>query len=289
MRFNEREIRKVMPSDTIFVSIIREPGELFKSTYRFFYSNVAAFKRGPEQNDPDSPEIWLNNTKHYFREKERTLYWFYAKNHEMFDFGYDALMDDDDKIEQTVKKIDQVFDFILIANYMSESLVLLADMLCCPLADVSSVVLNANADLSKKDESRMKRISKKAREWNKADSALFDYFNKSLWRKIEKFGFQKMQKEVMRLQTINQNLLVKCSAGKKSYDHLTNDPWKDMKYYQPRGVKIVSYDLKAGAELNETCVYALAPEKYTSSVQDLRQKERQIQLLRSSNRNKEKL
>ena len=277
MRFEEREIRKVMPNDTLYISIIREPGELFESTYRFFYPNVEAFQRGPEQNDLDSPEIWLNNAKHYFSEKKRTLYWFYAKNHEMFDFGYDALMNDDNEIEQTVKKIDQVFDFILITNYMSESLVLLADMLCCPLADVSSVVLNANAkiDSSKEGELRMKRISKKAREWNKADSALFDYFNKSLWTKIEKFGFQKMQKEVMRLQSMNQNLLEKCSTGKKSYDKLTNAPWKDMKSYQPSGVEIVSYDLRPGAELNETCVHALAPEKYLNSVQDLRQKEKQ--------------
>ena len=62
---------------------------------------------------------------------------------------------------------------------MDESFVLLAELLRWFLADVSSVVLNQRT-LQKQKKSRKKRIQKNVRKWNKADSALFDYFNKSL-------------------------------------------------------------------------------------------------------------
>jgi len=264
-----------MPRDSLFVSILREPGELFQSTFRFFYENVPSFRGGPKQNDPDSIEKWLNNSKNYFKTKDRRGYWFFAKNHVMFDFGYDPLMERDSEIDKAIKQIDKVFDFILISNYMSESLVLLADMLCCPLADISSAVLNARVDREKQDQSRTDRIRKKVREWNKADSALFDYFNKTLWDKIEKFGFQKMKTKVKQLNNINQNLMAQCSGGKKNYNELVNAPWKNIKYYQPKGIDIVSYDLKEGKELNETCINLLAPEDYLTEVVHQHQKQRQ--------------
>ena len=153
-------------------------------------------------------------------------------------------------------------------------------MLCCPLAEVSSIVLNARAESDKQNKSTMKRINKKVREWIKADSALFDYFNKSLWNKIEKFGYQRMKNEVTKLQTINQNLMNQCSNGKKlRYNELKNAPWKNMHIYEPKGIKIEGYDLKPGAEQNETCVYLLGPEPFLNKV--VNEKQKQIQLLQA--------
>ena len=284
MRFNSSEIRKIMPADSFYVSILRDPAEVFESTFHYYYYNVPSFRRGPKQDDPESVEIWLNNTNKYFNPQERSGLWFYAKNHAMFDFGYNAVFKNKDEIEKTIQEIDQIFDFILISNYMDESLVLLADMLCCPLAEVSSIVLNARAESEKQDKSRMKRISKKVREWNKADSALFDYFNKSLWNKIEKFGYQRMEHEVTKLQAINQNLMNQCSDGKKlHYNELKNAPWKNMHLYEPKEIKIVGYDLKAGAEQNETCVYLLGPEPFLNKVVNEKQKQRQPQAQEHAN------
>jgi len=159
---------------------------------------------------------------------------------------------------------------------MSESLVLLADMLCCPLADVSFVVLNSRFASKKLDVSTKKRISKKVREWNKADSALFDYFNKSLWKRIEIFGVQNMKLEFEKLQTINRNLMTECSDGQLTfYNNLKNAPWKDMHLCEPSGIKILGYDLKPDKKMNETCLYSFGPEQYMDKIAKIHQQKRQ--------------
>ena len=267
-----------MPNDSFFISILREPGELFESSFYYFYELVPSFQHLP-QNQSNSTEVWLNNTSKYFNYENHTKFWFFAKNHVMYDFGFDPMLDDDDQIANAIKKIDKTFDFVMVSNYMDESLVLLADMLCWSLADVSSVVLNQRKS-QKLKKSRSKRIREKVRKWNKADSALFDHFNNSLWQKIEHFGFQRMQKEVKILQKINQNLRSQCvdSNGRKLYSELKNTPWKNMKIFQPQGVKITGFDLKPGAELNDTCVNFIAPEPYLNKIILKAQKNKQFYL-----------
>ena len=140
MRFNLSRVQKVMPKDSLFVSILREPGEVFESSFHYFYEIVPSFNKLP-QNELNSTEIWLNNASKYFDSEKRTGFWFIAKNHMMYDFGFDPMMENDNRTRAAIEAIDKTFDFIMISNYMDESLVLLADILCWPLADVSSVVL----------------------------------------------------------------------------------------------------------------------------------------------------
>ena len=42
-------------------------------------------------------------------------------------------------IEEAIKEIDTMFDLVMIAERMAESLVLLADLLCVPLQDVATL------------------------------------------------------------------------------------------------------------------------------------------------------
>ena len=227
---------------------------------------VPSFKK-LSQNELNSIETWLNNASKYFDSAKRTGYWFVAKNHMMYDFGFDPMMENDNQTRAAIEAIDKTFHFIMISNYMDESLVLLADMLCWPLEDVSSVVLN-HRDAPKQNKLRIKKVREKAREWKKADTALFDFFNKSLWNRIEKFGFQRMKMEVKKLQSINQKLSNQCidSKGKKLYKELKNTPWVNMTIFEPKGIKISGFDLKPGAELNNTCVNLIAPEPYLNKI-----------------------
>ena len=110
-----------MPVDLFYFSILRDPAEVFESTFHYSYYNVPSFRRGPKRDDPASVEIWLNNTNKYFNPQERSGSWYDAKNHAMFDFGYNALLENKDEIEKTIQEIDQIFDFILISNYISIS------------------------------------------------------------------------------------------------------------------------------------------------------------------------
>ena len=266
MRFNEENIAKTMPNDSLYISILREPGDLFESSFNYFYDIVPEF-RHVVRGKPNSTEEWLNGAEKFYNPNKLTFYGFLAKNHMMYDFGYTASMTNDTIIDQAIAEIDNRFDFILISTYIDESLVLLADILCCPLEDVTSVVLNARSR-KESDVEKKERIRKKVRIWNKADSALFDYFNHSLWMKINEYGVERMKMKVKELQDINKKQMETCVDGTetKLYGDLKNVPWKNKYIYQPEGIKIKGYDLKFGAEESDTCVNLIAPEPYLSQV-----------------------
>ena len=260
--FNRTLVEKVMPDDSIYISILREPGSLFESTFDYFYYAVPEFQYVPHRH-PNSVEMWLDKADRFFSPKYTSKFGIFAKNHVMFDFGYNASMTNDTEIANAIQEIDKRFDFILISDYLDQSLVLLAEMLHCPLAEVTSVVLNGR-DEKPSDGEKKKIIREKVKKWNKADAALFDYFNKSLWKRIEKYGEGKMKIQVEKLRVMNKNQTDFCINGTeaKLYSELQNVPWKDDKLYQPKGVKIKGFDLKAGAEKLEWCLNLIAPEPY---------------------------
>ncbi len=73
-----------------------------------------------------------------------------------------------------IEKIDDDFDLVLIADRMDESMVLLADALCLPLANVTGFKVNA------RKESRVQQLTdgekKTLRSALKPDQRLYDHF-----------------------------------------------------------------------------------------------------------------
>ena len=151
-----------MPNNSLYISILREPSSLFRSTFNYFYGIVPEFHHVP-QKDRNSVEKWLYKTKEYWNPNKLSRYSFFAKNHMMFDFGYSALLENDDEISKAIKEIDERFDLILISDHMDESLVLLADILCCSLEDV--VTLKLNLRVEPKDHSeKLDKLKKQVRK-----------------------------------------------------------------------------------------------------------------------------
>ena len=50
---------------------------------------------------------------------------FRSKNYQSHDLGLDPLLDDDDEIKAAVEKLGTQLDFVMITDYMDESLILL--------------------------------------------------------------------------------------------------------------------------------------------------------------------
>ena len=95
----------------------------------------------------------------------------------------------------------------------------------------------------------------KIREWARVDMALYDYFNKTLQKKIENFGVQKMNAELVVFRDMLDSFRFNCFDGE------TADP----DYLKKRG--IVSphdeYDLytwKLRDEADEFCRLFVTPE-----------------------------
>ncbi|XP_076815103.1 galactosylceramide sulfotransferase-like isoform X1 [Clavelina lepadiformis] len=261
MRMRYDAVKNLMPKDTPFVTIVREPGELFESTFDYFWPIVPSFQRVPHHGNT-SMEDWLDKAGEHIRAAGHSVYAHFAKNPTFFDLGYNNLIDDDQYIEKTIDVLSKIFDLVMVSDYLDESMVLFADLLCWDLEHVACLSLNARShDNEGDDVTRKARIREKARRWNKADALLFDHFNETLWRKVEEFGMNKMAASVRKLTQIRSNLAEICIDGGTAVDSAKiNDSTFKKTIFKPKGVSVASYNLKPGAEKIATCRELIASE-----------------------------
>ena len=277
MRFHSERVREAMPAETVFVTSVREPGALFESIYFYLRSEVAAFRQ-IQNNDSSSIEEWLDHAKLYMlaARKENPETQQFAKNPTFFDLGFFNTIEDDNYISMAVENLKSIFDLVLVADHFLESLVLLADLLCWELEDVACFTHNARTkDSGQLNAAQHSRIRNKARIWNKADAALFDYFNTSLWLQIKAYGIARMKGDVKKLKNIIDGLMSECvEEGHSVPLEKVIDPEFRKVSYKPRGVSVNSYNLREDAEDVEKCQQLIEGENYFGKIVYNHQKSR---------------
>ncbi|KAJ3585355.1 hypothetical protein NHX12_014076 [Muraenolepis orangiensis] len=134
--FNAHQVEKVMPEDTFYFSILRNPLTLVVSSFAYFKDMCPAFRKadslGDFANDPSSfYDPGLCNS-HF----ARNLLW--------FDFGLDHNGNFSEELARSGEAlIRKTFKLILLTEYFDRSMVLLRHALCWPLDAVVSFTLNA--------------------------------------------------------------------------------------------------------------------------------------------------
>lgn len=93
-----------------------------------------------------------------------------------FDFGLDKKsFRDEQKIQELLNLIDAEFDLVLLSEYMEVSMVLLADLMCWPLEEVTFLKLNArpadqhHTPLTTEDKMKIRKL-------NNVDTVIYDHF-----------------------------------------------------------------------------------------------------------------
>ena len=68
-------------------------------------------------------------------------------NQQLWDLGIknEVVVGDFETLEATIEKLDKEFDLVMISERMDESMVLLADALCIPLRNVSTLKNNVHS------------------------------------------------------------------------------------------------------------------------------------------------
>jgi len=193
----------------------------------------------------------------YFKGRNDKPLWWFAKNGLFYDFGFDNLNESEFYIQNSIEKVEQMFELVLIADYLEESLILLKDLLQWSLKDVAFLRLNSRLLRTVLDENLRSRIS----EWNKADSLLFQHFNRTFWKKVKKYGLSRMSQEVVRLKEINSQLRRSCIRGDGPVAGSDVDDVR-FKVFSPKGVKMASYNLREDAKFNKTCRDLVLPERH---------------------------
>ncbi|CAJ0954673.1 unnamed protein product [Ranitomeya imitator] len=169
MRFHLTEVEKVMPKDTFYFTLMRNPVSLMESSFSY-YKNVDIFVNA------HSLQEYLNNPYNYYNQTSRNSG--YGKNLMAFDLGLDQHEPETPKhFKLAQKTIETMFNLVLITEYFDESLILLKDALCWSFDDVLSFPLNSRNDSNRKVLSE--ETQDKVKTWNQLDWQLYVYFNKS--------------------------------------------------------------------------------------------------------------
>ncbi|XP_019627229.1 PREDICTED: galactosylceramide sulfotransferase-like [Branchiostoma belcheri] len=264
-RFDYKNIRDLMPDDTVYITIVRNPVYMYESVFTYF-----RFEKQFKINSSEPFKTFLDNPSQFikFGGKSPMRY----RNPMLYDLGKDA-KESFSKQEQNVKayiaRLEKIFSVVMIADYFEESLILLKHELCWDIDDVTFLKLNARRDESIRHVTNF--MAKKIRKLCNMDTMLFNHFNKTLWSKLLKLPFD-WRKEVAVLKEKNHQLQNKCIESDSRERTQIQDG--RFKVYEPAGIAMKSFQLKKGALINDTCVNMAKSEKpFTSELRKKRKHE----------------
>ncbi|EDO36311.1 predicted protein, partial [Nematostella vectensis] len=170
-----------------FIAILREPTTHFESAFYSYRLDallglenatnpLQAFLTSPHEH----VEKYLKGTKRVDPSLNA------AVNGQFFDLGLmHKYFSDDHVINSTMAELSKALDLVLISEYFDESLVLLTRLLCWELDDVVYFRLRNRAN-DYRELDITAEMQKRILAWNKADVALYQHFNKTLWERIGK-------------------------------------------------------------------------------------------------------
>ncbi|KAK7909930.1 hypothetical protein WMY93_014614 [Mugilogobius chulae] len=277
MRFNKKELEKLMPPDTVYITTMRETSAMFESLFVYYYTHSQSFHRVPQK----SLEAFLDSPFKYYRSYEGDS--MYARNCLTFDLGGDKDGYELDYAQRLAAKVEETFSLVMISDYFDESLILLRRLLNWDLEDIVYFKVNMRSEKAKKTISP--ELSAKIRAWNSIDAYLFDHFNASLWRQIEAVGLECVAKEVQLLRKAQEKLMRTCFGSEKprlnSASKIKN---KAFKPWQPVDVDIVGYELSPdlSAEDRKLCAKLIIPEVQYTNVMRMAQVQRHLKQYFSS-------
>uniref|UniRef100_A0A8D8V5D8 Galactose-3-O-sulfotransferase 3 n=2 Tax=Cacopsylla melanoneura TaxID=428564 RepID=A0A8D8V5D8_9HEMI len=204
-RYDPVEMKKLFnPSDTLYLTILREPAAMFESMYNFYNLNLI-YKNITLKDILSAPNkfpMYKQLLGHRYPYRQ-------GLNQMSFDLGMEeSMFDNQESISDFMTILAQDFDLVMITEYMDVSLVLLADMMQWPLEKV--VYLN-HMERNKKKVHELTEFDRSLlRDLNLADTFLYEYFVKVFQQRILNYGVDRMKRQVVKLITLNYHLKKSC-------------------------------------------------------------------------------
>ena len=218
-RFNQKPMNWLFPKQTSkYITILRNPVDNFESVFRYMGLGHSLGVR----NGPDSLQTFLKNGVPFDKFKSVKASPL-VRNPLLYDLGlsfkyYQNLT----AVNEYIQSLDKEFDLVMIMDYFDESLVLMKRLLCWQMEDILYFKLNERQD-KEKDTVLTDDVRENVKRWSNADVLLFEYFNKSFWKKIENEGesfykelniFRERKRDMKRACVTNESRLQTVYAGK---------------------------------------------------------------------------
>lgn len=188
--------------DIYSISILRDPVQVFKESFTTTWTSVKAFQRSGN----DLVQFLAQPNYYYDKEESDAAH---AKNFLSYSFDLDPNSDPYYlPFQNQIMSIDSTFDFIIISEYLLESLILLKAELC--LNWDAMLFLYHSDDYVTSDSGD---LNMQIRKWNSLDFELYTHFNQSLWSQIRDFNEINTEKEkyeahLSRVKTICRSVLL---------------------------------------------------------------------------------
>ncbi|XP_064648511.1 galactose-3-O-sulfotransferase 2-like [Lineus longissimus] len=216
--YNETTLTNLMPSETKYFTILREPFSQLKSVMYYFDIETKNYNFKTK----DRVGEFLSNPQFYERDIPFVSNGFVLGNRSMTlnfmstDLGFENdWRTDENKINEFITNIDKKIDLVLIREHFVESVVLMRRLLCWSLEDVVYLILNKQKyTKNTADEvSEEETLRTKFRAWSRVDFLLYEYFNRTLWDKIAQQG-PDFWSEIGVCTMVNQLVTLYCAGNK---------------------------------------------------------------------------
>jgi hypothetical protein len=195
--WNLKEVRKLVPKGPS-ITILRDPVEAFESGY-VYMGMEAAFKM----------DINKYAETRTIRRADRPPGAIYGKNQLLWDLGLNVTqMNNLPGIKRKIRELDKEFDLVVIAEHFDESLILLQNLLCWPVKDVTYLKLNERRkDTKSKMTDRTRALLK---SWMWADYLLYDHFLDKLQKQLKSLDQPEFQDRLKALAYANDQVEQEC-------------------------------------------------------------------------------
>lgn len=207
--YNREALEKIMPKDTVYIGIIREPSEHIRSVIQYFKPKeiyqqfngstdpISDFFKNPGDITLQKPFSFLNNRMAYEYNFPKHL--FFSKNR--------------DEINEYLSKLASEFKLVIVVEYFDESIVLMRRILNWSMKDILYTIMNEYPGNQIKISLENKQ---RHRQWAVLDYALYDFFFKRLWDQIRQEG-KDFVEELNFFKTLRDEVTNFCSDFNEPY------------------------------------------------------------------------
>lgn len=223
-RFNENTMLELMPNDTVYVTILRNPISQFESSFSYMTLDKILGMKNTEDTlweffkDPEKVLVNYVLTQDLRVNSDRLKL---IQNGMFYDLGLESKdFSNKKQIYDKLQQLDNRFHLVMIMEYFEESIVLLKRLLCWELDDLVYFRLKNRAESWRRSVS--KTLQDKISKWSRADTILYQHFNRTFWTILKNID-QDFWEEVEILKAKNTFMEKLCI--RKDKDEKTSEPF----------------------------------------------------------------
>ncbi|KAL3836445.1 hypothetical protein ACJMK2_021877 [Sinanodonta woodiana] len=213
--YNKSAFEYFLPNDTIYIGIVREPYEQYKSTLNYFhlgyiFKNITA----------DFPaSVYIRDPLKY---EPLSIFTSWTNNRQALEFGFPLHLFskfNTSEVKLILEKLASEFKLVIISEQMEESVILMRRYLHWNMKDV--VFLDQNVALKRKKNRFVQPHDRHFyRKWAKLDYELYEFFLRRLRAQIRDQG-PDFDDELILFKEVRKNTSIFCLNDPKEGEFIS--------------------------------------------------------------------